>query len=84
MLIVLAIFMLLFATVTSPLFDNLYGYDSAFFRFIGSSILKGKTPYVDIWDHKGPVLYFIQTIGALHGTQNRKISLIFPMQVLFI
>ena len=80
--ILITVFMLFFASSTSPLFDNIYGYDSAFFRFMGASILKGKTPYADIWDHKGPVLYFIQTVGALRGTQNRKISLIFPMQIL--
>ena len=82
LLLLLLLFMLFFASATSPLFDNLYGYDSAFFRFIGSSILKGKTPYIDIWDNKGPILFFIQAIGALRGTQNGKISLIFPMQVI--
>lgn len=73
--------MLIFSTSTSPLYPNEYGYDSAFFRFIGDSILKGKTIYKDIWDHKGPVFYFLQAIGALHGTRNEKISLIFVMQI---
>jgi len=84
--IILAVFLsgiwLVFSTSTSPLFPNTYGYDSAYYRYIGSSILEGKVPYRDIWDHKGPVLYFIQALGALHGTRNGKISLIFPMQIL--
>lgn len=80
LLLLLAGFVLLFFSTTSPLFDNIYGFDSAYYRFIGLSILNGKTPYQDIWENKGPVLYFIQMIGALHGTQNRKISLIFLMQ----
>lgn len=75
-------FMMLFSVTTSPIFDNLYGYDSAYYRFIGSAILRGKIPYVDLFENKGPFFYFIQAVGALNGTQNRKISLIFPMQVL--
>ena len=77
----ITVLLLIFSTSTSPLYPNEYGYDSAFFRFIGKSILNGKTVYKDIWDHKGPVFYFIQTIGALHGTQNEKISFIFIMQI---
>ena len=70
----------IFAFTTSPLYPNDYGYDSAIFRLIGSYILKGKLPYIDIWDHKGPVLYFIQALGAIHGTNNGKISFIYLMQ----
>ena len=73
--------LLIFSTSTSPLYPNEYGYDSAFFRFIGDSILKGKIIYKDIWDHKGPVFYFLQALGALHGTRNEKLSLIFVMQI---
>lgn len=76
-----AIFMLFFSSSTSPLYKNVNGVDSAFYRFIGSFILKGKTPYLDIWENKGPVLYFIQAIGALNGLQNRKLSVLFLMQV---
>ena len=76
----ITIFMLISASTTSPLFDNVYGWDSAYFRYIGTSILNGKTPYVDIWDNKGPVFYFIQAIGAINGTQNRNISFIFLME----
>ncbi len=80
-LIILIVFMCFFSSSTSPLFDNCYGMDSAYYRFIGLSILKGKTPYLDVWENKGPVFYLIQAIGALNGTRNGKISLIFPMQI---
>jgi hypothetical protein len=33
--------------------------DSAIFLYIGRAILNGQVPYVDIWDHKGPLLYYI-------------------------
>lgn len=78
----LTVFMFLFVSATNPILYNHYGYDSAYYRYIGASILKGKTPYVDVWESKGPFFYFIQAAGALNGTLNRKISLIFPMQIL--
>ena len=71
----------IFAYSTSPLYPNNYGYDSAFFRFIGKQILKGKIPYIDIWDHKGPIIYYIQALGAVLGTKNQHFSLIFLMQL---
>ncbi len=77
-------YMAVFSSVTSPLYPNNYGVDSAFYRFIGKSILQGKTLYTDIWDNKGPVLFFIQAVGALNGTRNADLSLIFPLQVLSV
>ena len=55
-------FLLLYSYTTSPLFLN-DGMDSAVFKTMGLAILKGKIPYVDIFDHKGPVLYFIDALG---------------------
>jgi hypothetical protein len=34
---------------------------------IGQGILEGKTPYVDYFDHKGPLLYFINALGLFMG-----------------
>lgn len=55
-------FLLLNSITTSPLFVN-DGMDSAVFKTMGLAILQGKVPYVDIFDHKGPVLYFINALG---------------------
>lgn len=55
-------FLLLYSYTTSPLFPN-EGLDSAVFKTMGLAILKGKIPYVDIFDHKGPILYFINALG---------------------
>ena len=57
-----ASFLLLYSYTTSPLFLN-DGMDSAVFKTMGLAILKGKIPYVDIFDHKGPILYFINALG---------------------
>lgn len=69
---------------TSPLYPHNYSYDSAFFRFIGTEILKGKTLYKDVWDNKGPLLYFIQALGALFGTANKGRNLLFLMQLISV
>lgn len=55
-------FLLLYSYSTSPLYIN-DAVDSAVFKTMGLAILQGKIPYVDIFDHKGPIIYFIQALG---------------------
>ncbi|MDH6355384.1 hypothetical protein M2132_001725 [Dysgonomonas sp. PH5-45] len=59
-------FLLIFSYSTSPLYSYL-GYDSAIFMLIGRAIGEGKLLYVDIFDHKGPVLFFLQALGMKLG-----------------
>lgn len=40
-------------------------WDSAVFLYIGKRMTEGKIPYVDLFDHKGPLLYLIQYLGCL-------------------
>ena len=37
--------------------------DSSVFLYIGKQMHRGKIPYIDLFDHKGPALYFIQYLG---------------------
>ncbi len=37
--------------------------DSSVFLYIGQRILKGDVPYLDVWDHKGPLVYYIDAVG---------------------
>ena len=37
--------------------------DSSVFLYIGKRMLEGKLPYRDLFDHKGPILYFIECLG---------------------
>ena len=64
---------------TSPL-NPYYGYDSAVFMIMGKGILAGKVPYIDLFDHKGPILYFINAVGF--QICNGKLG-IFLLQCLF-
>ena len=65
-------FAYLFSCTTSPLYEHhpfwFYG-DSGVFQEMGVCILQGGTPYVDLFDHKGPVLWFIQALGKMINSQ---------------
>ncbi|MDD6240372.1 MAG: hypothetical protein PUA93_02150 [Eubacteriales bacterium] len=62
---------LLFSLSISPLYPH-YSYDavdidSAFFQYTGKLILEGKIPYRDFFDHKGPLVFYYNALGALMG-----------------
>ncbi len=56
---------LLFASRSSPLYPMNDWVDVNCFLTMGRSLLAGKVPYVDLYEQKGPVLYFIYAIIAL-------------------
>ena len=58
------LFCLKFSITTSP-FYHLHGMDSAVFHIIGKYWAQGSIPYVDLWDHKGPIIFLINCIGFL-------------------
>lgn len=39
-------------------------WDSAVFLYIGRRMTEGKVPYLDLFDHKGPLLYLIEYLGC--------------------
>ncbi|WKZ40733.1 MAG: glycosyltransferase family 39 protein [Anaerolineales bacterium] len=48
---------------TSPLNMPLTFRDSGVFLYFGWRILNGELPYRDIWDHKPPVIFYINALG---------------------
>lgn len=60
------IFLYLFSYGTSWLFPT-YGGDSGIFIVVGKAMVKGKILYKDIFDHKGPILFFINALGYSLG-----------------
>lgn len=54
--------LLLFAISISPI-TPFEGYDSCVFKQMGTAYLQGKVPYLDLFDHKGPVLLLINALG---------------------
>ncbi|MBC3797794.1 hypothetical protein [Acetobacterium tundrae] len=60
------LFLLFFSYATSPIFSNNYGIsDSAIFLLVGKGITSGHILYLDLFDHKGPVLFFLEALGWL-------------------
>lgn len=57
------IYLLIFSTNTSPLYNWQVG-DAAVFRMDGIFASKGLIPYLDFFDHKGPFLMFVEYLGA--------------------
>lgn len=80
LLLLSVLYLLLFSGSTSPLFPYDYGWDSALFILVGKGINSGKNLYADLFDHKGPIIFFIEAIGdRLHDTYG-----IFFVQILFM
>ncbi len=61
---VLISFLLSMKTPSFPLSHRIDFNDSAIYKYIGYLLLKGKTPYVDVFDHKGIYFYFISALGC--------------------
>lgn len=47
----------------SPDKQPIPGTDSSVFLYEGQQILDGAIPYRDLWDHKGPAIYYVNAIG---------------------
>ena len=73
-------FCLCFSISTSPLYTH-YGYDSVIFQLIGKFWAEGHIPYVELWDHKGPYIFFINALG--YGMTGNAIG-VFLLQVLHL
>jgi hypothetical protein len=43
--------------------DHVIGNDEGVVLYTGRKILEGGAPYVDSWDHKGPILYLLNALG---------------------
>lgn len=62
--------MLVFVIITNSLctystnpFFHCSNLDSNIFQLLGDAVLDGKIPYVDVFDHKGPFIYFMNALG---------------------
>lgn len=64
--VISALILLFFSGTTSPL-HNLPFTDGLVFQYVALGIQHGLIPYIDIFDHKGPLTYFINYLGLLIG-----------------
>lgn len=58
-------FLLLLSASTSPLYPGYCDGDSSIFMVIGKAMSMGKNVYTDYFDHKGPILFFINALGFI-------------------
>lgn len=63
-LIIAFLFILCFSVSISPLLGDM-GLDSPLFMLIGKQILRGQRLYQDVFDHKGPVIFYLNALGML-------------------
>lgn len=52
---------------TSPLFQPVPGRDSGAFLYAGFQLLDGQALYRDFWDHKGPLIAYLNALGLALG-----------------
>ena len=58
-----ALMVIFFSASTSPLYPYYKGWDSSFFQVIGKEWNKGLIPYRDMFDQKGPAIFFVELLG---------------------
>lgn len=73
------VFLSIFSGYSSFLFPKYSDYDSSIFMMIGRGLNSGKRLYTDIFDHKGPVLFWIEALGMMFGRGG-----IFALQCIFL
>ena len=53
--------------VSHPYLAPLPGRDSGAYLYAGQQLLAGKRLYLDLWDHKGPLIHHINALAAVLG-----------------
>lgn len=76
------LFSLVFYTCNSPLGPAI-GSDNAMYLTMGTALARGYAPYTQIFDHKGPLLFILQTIPQLF-TSGYSTFAVFIQEVLFL
>ena len=62
LVILLAVVLAVLSPVT-PLYQPITERDQGVYLYAGQQILDGSIPYRDVWDHKGPLIYYIYALG---------------------
>lgn len=64
---VLVLWIALLVFQGSPFFGVTTDIDAGVYRYIGWRIVEGEVPYQDVWDHKPPVIFFLNALGLAIG-----------------
>ncbi|NOH13797.1 MAG: hypothetical protein HND51_19320 [Chloroflexi bacterium] len=66
----------------SPLVREYASRDSGVFLYTGWRLLNGEVPYLDVWDHKPPMVFFIDALGL--GIGNGSVWGVWWLEVAFL
>jgi len=81
-LVMAALFALIFMGSNSPLGPAI-GSDNAIYLTMGTALKNGYAPYTQVFDHKGPMLFLLETIPQLF-TGGYSTLAVFVMEALFL
>lgn len=76
-------FVLIFCIVSSPI-TICYTGDSSIFMTMGRLFIDGKIPYVDFFDHKGPVIILIEAFGQIFAPFRTGVFIIEILNLFFV
>ena len=77
LLVAVSFLILLFATKSSPLYAFNDWSDMNWFTTVARGIFEGKVPYRDLFEQKGPILYFVTGLFCLpFGTSGMGVFLL--------
>ena len=62
-ILILFAFFLSLGTNYSPIHRNVLSHDCGIFSYVAFAMQKGRILYKEVWENKGPLLYFIYYIG---------------------
>ncbi|WP_125605455.1 hypothetical protein [Lapidilactobacillus bayanensis] len=69
-ILLMSYLIVIFSFRTSPLSNILSAHDSTMFMYFGKAMNSDKTPYLDMFDHKGIFLFWIQQVASSIGGSN--------------
>ncbi len=61
--VISVLFVSFYSDTTSPFYYLCYTTDSTVYMMLGRAVVEGKLPYVDIWELKGPAIFYIEALG---------------------
>lgn len=68
-ILILTIGIVLIGTKATPFYKGMCDTDSEVFQIMGRGVLEGKAMYKDLFDHKGPIVYFINATAYIISPQ---------------
>lgn len=81
-LVMAALFALVFMGSNSPLGPAI-GSDNAIYLTMGTALKNGFAPYTQVFDHKGPMLFLLETLAQLFTSGYSTLG-VFVMETLFL